>query len=169
MDTAVQSMPVPTAEDLRDACKRFGYTIASVAIQRDPEQGWIGPAVMELAAHIATNLTEDDWAAVEAEFQGLGQPALSGLFLEMTHVNVRFQTTVEKVFGDNADLPVIGDEARAFVGEQNAADPSDAKDVAELDIVYGSFERQFRRLPKWLQQVVEVLMELLKLTRGVVG
>lgn len=161
------AMPVPTSGQLWAAYVRFGYTVAAVTIFRDRAGGesWISPAVAQLAQHASRHMSEEMWDDVVRIHGELGAPALAGLFLEITHVNLRFEPVATDLFGTEF-LPDIDEGAREFIGTIGKADPFARRDVDQIEIVYGSIEKLLKRLPKWLQKVMEVVMELLKLTHG---
>ena len=81
---------------------------------------------------------------------------------EMLYVAFRYRRLLPE-----ESRKVVASVEERFAGVQEG-DPTAPGAVDDIETVKGSIERQIKKLPKWLQRVLEVLMELLKLTKGMI-
>lgn len=164
-DTTISVPTLPPApENLGRALFAFVHTMAAVASLRGERSGlgWIISAsgllagVDEMATPIdSVELSpEDEDAATKAAF--------SVLETEMLYIAFRYRQLLS---GDS--LNIADSVAERFQGVQ-PGNPLEDRVVDEIDKVKGSIEQLIKRLPKWLQRVADVLMEMLKLTKGMI-
>jgi hypothetical protein len=96
---------------------------------------------------------EDDDPATQAAFAMLENEMLYLASSLYDHVSDLSQNT----------LGPVQDRFTGYV-----IDPLDDSFVNGADVVTGSVKALFDKLPKWLQRILEVLMEALKLTKGII-
>lgn len=116
------------------------------------------------ALHIALeihNRPENDWLSAISD----NRPADTGisiLYLEILSVCNRYRDLI-----DDAALLVAQDEATIEL--VNTAHPHEVQRPLtgdDLDVVKGSIEKLLDKLPRWLRNLIDVALELVKLSQG---
>ena len=164
--SGIMPPPLPSpSQSFASALRAFLDTLIAVAAWRgeDFRQVW----VVESAKAIRSAMEQGPiWATMEDlipdEDDLLSKVAFDVLETEMLYVAFRYRRLLPE-----ESRKVVASVEERFAGVQDG-DPTAPDAVDDIETVKGSIERQIKKLPKWLQRVLEVLMELLKLTKGMV-
>ncbi len=164
--TDVRVLLMPTPAEFGGALVDFFRTVAAVTDVRSQAVGprWVFElgAAEEIAAEISRRAaTGELYDLVERDLED-NAVAYQILFHGLLYAQHKFRDLAPFGF-----LLPDGLSSSDWFGDDRG-EPLDEKDVKELDVIKGSIEKVFERLPGWLKKLMEVAMELLKITRGVV-
>jgi hypothetical protein len=159
---------VPSTEQFASALADFTRTIEAVTRARASEYGpaWLAasPHLAGLAALDAQQIVDDadfiQWLGLDIE---AAPTAYAILWAELFAVNYIHRELSGFIF-DEELAPV---DVMYF--QDDASNPWSERTVKDLEVVQGSVEKIIDRLPPWLKKLMEAMMELLKLSRGVIG
>lgn len=170
MSDVMTAPGIPSPAQAHAALLGFAYTVAALTIAQGPEDGqnWVSNTAREIAAHVSEQLAVGDVEDLEGEFDGPDALALSVLYREIVYIDRLYEALTRDVF-PGVDLPVLDPDLFPEIAPSQVMERIGKDDVERVDIVYGSIEKLLKRLPSWLQKILDVAMELLKLARGVTG
>ena len=168
MPVLEQYQTPPSANQFSIALKALAEVEANLVAVRAKNAGigWIQEAMQNFPAAINESYGADEPVfEIEPFDDPASAAALNFLLNEIWALTSRFrelasEETQHLIDQNTQDLPGI-----VF------ATPEDYltdRAVDDFETVTGSVEKLMKKLPKWLQRVLDVLLEALKLTRGVI-
>ena len=154
----------PATPQLNIALLVFLETMAVVAQARAraTNMDWLNDAIQDLwrgTQEMQNDIPEsfdDDWddPASRAAARVLG--------LELMYIGYRHRDLLSE------DTRAVVDEFADIFPTIEIADPLTDEAVEALEVGKGSIEKLIKKMPKWLQRVMEVLMEAIKILRPLI-
>lgn len=147
------------------AWRMFTVTAVSVAELRCRETGQTGLA--QVVAPLRDALSEE--ATADFDYWDDGDDpaslrALEVLIVEMALIAFKYRDAVPDF--EEFELSDDFDTLQAMAGPVPFGNPLGDEAIEDFATVTGSIEKLFEKLPKWMKRIMEVTMEVLKLTRG---
>lgn len=169
--TAIAPEPViPTPEEFGAAWSAFFLTVAAISTYRANKYG--PERFGELSQHAARLLVEAghsyDLLSSVAEMaeDEREKVSLGILYEELLFVSWRYRRTFELAGMQTPDVIIVMSPPPQFPDEEGHPDDPDVID--DIETVRGSIQSLLDKLPRWMQKAIEVILEALKLTRGLV-
>ena len=170
MSTINPVVTIPSPREFGLAWKSFFATISAIITYRTIHAG--PRRFGELSEHAARLLSE----AAESEgmqsqlAEMLGDEhervPLGILYEEMIYITYKYRTAFELA---NVEMPEIIETLRGVEQFSDVqGDPGAHDAVDEAEIVAGSIQPLLDKLPKWIRKAIDVILEVLKLTKGIV-
>jgi len=159
-----QTMKVPSSEELHQALLSFFTISAGITCIRAHEYGPKRFSIIskDLANAFANQLTINEVAEVVSDFDDKSAIVLATIYEELAYISKRYESC-GRLLNDKMVIPALAAEYDVPEG-----DPLDGDSVKEIDIIKGSLTFVLEKLPKWVQKILDVLMELLKISRGAI-
>jgi len=161
---------IPTPEEFGAAWSAFFLTIAAIATYRGRNYG--PERFGELSQHASRLLVEaahsDGLLSSVAEMaeDEHEKVSLGILYEELVFISWRYRRTFELGGMQTPDVIVVMSPPTQFPNEDGHPDDPDVID--DIETVKGSIQSLLDKLPRWMQKTIEVILEALKLTRGLV-
>lgn len=161
---------IPTPEEFGAAWSAFFLTVAAIATYRGRNYG--PERLGELSEHAARLLVQaahsDDLLSSVAEMaeDEHEKVSLGILYEELLFVAWRYRRTFELVGMAAPDAIAVTSPPSQFPNEEGHPDDPDVID--DIETVKGSIQSLLDKLPRWVRKAIEVILEALKLTRGLV-
>lgn len=169
--TVSASEPViPTPEDFGAAWSAFFWTVSAIATFRAKKYG--PERFGKLSQHAARLLDEaghsDDLLSSVAEMaeDEHEKVSLGILYEELLFVAWRYRGAFELAGVQTPDVIILMSPPPQFANEEGHPDDPDAVD--DIETIKGSIQKLLDKLPRWMQKAIDVILEALKLTRGLV-
>lgn len=163
MNTTIEeALLLPNGFELHQAFISFFTVSAGVAYYRANEYGPDRFALIAktLAQTFSVQLTSEEIEQTIIDFDEKSNISLAVIYEELAYISKRYEQ-YGRMIDEEMIMPSMADN---YDGEQVNTLNSD--NVKELDVVKGSLTFVFDKLPKWVQRILDVLMEVLKITRG---
>lgn len=164
---------LPTPEQAHPLLTGFISTVAAMSMSIDgavPRSGgfdfrehWIGEAAAQASVFTQERLTlieVDRWLS---EFEEKDAMAVDILFREIVWAIRRYHRFTNFYL---PSVPIVDPAIYPTIVPVEVLTISKA-DVDRIDVVKGSIEKVFDKLPAWLKRIMDVAMELLRLSRGI--
>lgn len=161
---------IPTPEEFGAAWNAFFLTVAAIAVYRGRNYG--PERFGELSQHAARLLVEaghsDDLLSSVAEMaeDEHEKVSLGILYEELLFISWRYRRTFELAGMQTPDVIVVMSPPPQFPNEEGHPDDPDMID--DIETVKGSIQSLLDKLPRWMRKAIDVILEALKLTRGLV-
>lgn len=165
-----RELVIPSPKDFCAVWSTFFLTVYAIATYR---ANTYGPRRFgELSAHAANLLVE---AANSSELLSsvshmaedkYERVVLGILFEELQFVSWRYRSAFELAGMEIPEAVSSMEEPPQFSSENGHPDDSDT--LGNIETVKGSIQPLLDKLPPWIRKAIEVILEALKLTRGLV-
>lgn len=166
----ISELVIPTPEEFGAAWSAFFLTVSAIATYRAERYG--PRRFGELSDHAARQLVEaadsDDLLSSVADMAGdeHEKVSLGILFEELIFVSWRYRRTFELAGMETPEAVAVMSPPPHFRDEEGHPDDPDVID--DIETVKNSIQSLLDKLPRWMQKAIEVILEALKLTRGLV-
>lgn len=166
----ISELVIPTPEEFGAAWSAFFLTVAAIATYRARNYG--PERFGELSEHAARLLVEaahsDGLLSSVAQMaeDEHEQVSLGILYEELAFISWRYRRTFELAGIETPEVVTAMSPPPQFPNENGHPDDPDVVD--DIEIVKNSIQSLLDKLPRWMQKAIEVILEALKLTRGLV-
>lgn len=171
MVATVHNVRIPSPGEFDTAWNAFFRTLAAVIACRAHQYGprRFGLLAFDAVDGICTASDDDEVqdnirAMLEDEREAV---ALGILFEELQHFTLRYRNAYEQLGGVEMPSEVATMEAVDGLGEV-FGDPLGGDVIEDAGIITGSIPKLLDKLPGPLKKLMDVLLEILKLARGMV-
>ena len=171
MNTGLNIAPVkiPTPKQFGEAWGAFFATVSAIAQYRANGKG-AEKRFGELAIHAADLLEQakDDAAFMAMVSEMIGHQyekiSLGILYEELLYISYKYKAAFQAAEMMEPEVIRLLEQSHYFNSQPGELDGSDAID--DIEVVKGSIQNILDKLPGWLRNLIEAIMEALKLTRG---
>lgn len=150
--------------------ERILLTVAAIATYRARNYG--PERFGELSQHVAKLLAEASHSdALSSSVAEMAEDehekiSLGILYEELLFISWRYRRTFELAGMQTPDVITAMSPPPQYPDEEGHPDDPDV--ISDIETVKGSIQSLLDKLPRWMQKAIEVILEALKLTRGLV-